>query len=845
MLSKLMRLAPYSIYPLLLAISYSVYFVILNATNKHLLSIGLGILPSAILVLIIEEFKPLHLHWKATFKDLAEDIFFYTLFIQVCFPLLLYFLVKNIFIQLGFENGVLVSLWPNSWVMGFQFLLLTVSAEFFQYWWHRLCHSSVLFWPVHAVHHMPLKLYSMNTARFHFLDKLVEFSFTMLLFLALGTSIEVISYYYIFFAITGFIQHANIDVRLGWFDYIIASGETHRFHHDIDPKKSKCNYANNLVIWDLIFGSFLRNLENPIKIVGMRGDGLPKNINDEIKYPIVKIFTKSNFLKIKFKLILTTINLLIPFKMHGFSYRLYFFFKVALKNPLKAQNKVLLSIVSENKETMFGKEHSFKDIATVRDFKAKVPIGDYEQLRGYFEKVFSGEKKVLTLEEPYYFTKTSGTTGKPKYLPVTNKVQQSYLDAQQILTYAIYLNRPASFKGLIYTVTGSHIEEVLQEQWPAGSMSGKLMLLLPKFLKLKYTNSEELSNLTDYNTKYLYLAATALLTPEVTLYGSPNPATLIKILEVINLKKNQLIDLLRVDDKLLERYSFNREWAMKLLKKEKPLQISDIWPHLECIVIWTGGSCGFLIPQIKSSAKNKVSIIDLGYLSSEFYGTVTFDAANNLQLPTLLDNFFEFIEKSDYENGIRETVLLNELKVGTEYYVIVTTKGGLYRYFMNDLVKVSVFLESTPVLKFVQKGKGITNIMGEKLSEFQISSFFERTQNTDTHIHFFICLANPLEQNYTLYIEPVDGNINLNLQALSLKLKQHLFDMNIEYKEKVKSHRLSHMKVSLLKKGTAEKYKNQCLNSGQRESQFKFLHVQYSTDIEFSFSEHEIKNYAD
>ena len=60
------------------------------------------------------------------------------------------------------------------------------------------------------------------------------------------------------------------------------------------------------------------------------------------------------------------------------------------------------------------------------------------------------------------------------------------------------------------------------------------------------------------------------------------------------------------------------------------------------------------------------------------------------------------------------------MRKGLDYYIIVTTPSGLYRYFINDVVRVTGFLHAAPLLKFMQKGKGVTNITGEKLYEAQV-----------------------------------------------------------------------------------------------------------------------------
>ncbi|HBL79998.1 MAG TPA: hypothetical protein DDZ79_08750, partial [Aequorivita sp.] len=64
-------------------------------------------------------------------------------------------------------------------------------------------------------------------------------------------------------------------------------------------------------------------------------------------------------------------------------------------NPVETQQKVFEKLISEAKNTAFGKDHDFKNISSFEDFAAKVPIRDYEALKPYVERVVSGEENVL------------------------------------------------------------------------------------------------------------------------------------------------------------------------------------------------------------------------------------------------------------------------------------------------------------------------------------------------------------------------------------------------------------------------------------------------------------------
>ena len=111
--------------------------------------------------------------------------------------------------------------------------------------------------------------------------------------------------------------------------------------------------------------------------------------------------------------------------------------------------------------------------------------------------------------------------------------------------------------------------------------------------------------------------------------------------------------------------------------------------------------------------------MELGYQATEVRGTMAVDLNTSAALPALHHHFFEFVEQSAWDAGSRSCLTLDQLEDGRQYYVIVTTAAGLYRYFMNDLLAVEGRLHETPLLRFVQKGRGVTNMTGEKLYEAQ------------------------------------------------------------------------------------------------------------------------------
>ena len=178
----------------------------------------------------------------------------FLIIIQGVFPKLLMFGFLQGFIKTGALDSITV--WPGSLPIGVQLVFMLIISEFFQYWWHRLSHTFSPLWFFHIVHHRPTKIYFLNTARFHPIDKFVEFCVDVLLFIALGAEMEVISLYYIVYGVNGYLQHSNLNLKFGFLNYIFSTNQLHRWHHSTSSKVAFCNFGNNLIIWDMIFGTF-------------------------------------------------------------------------------------------------------------------------------------------------------------------------------------------------------------------------------------------------------------------------------------------------------------------------------------------------------------------------------------------------------------------------------------------------------------------------------------------------------------------------------------------------------------------------------------------------------------
>ena len=128
-------------------------------------------------------------------------------------------------------------------------------------------------------------------------------------------------------------------------------------------------------------------------------------------------------------------------------------------NPVKTQKKQLKSIISKASKTLFGKDHGFSEISDYEEFKSRVPVRDYEELREYIELVKSGKKNILWPGKPIYFAITSGTTSGAKYIPITQQSLPNHLNGAKnaILMYIAQTGNTSFSNGKFIFVQGSPI----------------------------------------------------------------------------------------------------------------------------------------------------------------------------------------------------------------------------------------------------------------------------------------------------------------------------------------------------------------------------------------------------
>lgn len=843
--AALERHQPWLVYPATLLLAFALHAALLATGASLTLSANITVFAAAAWITWLEWRFPHKPDWLPARREVGQDLLFMVT-VQMVLPRLLGLLVVLAAADAIGPAAPLSAYWPHHIPLAAQAVLMVLAADFLRYWLHRISHQHPLLWRLHAVHHSPERLYWLNVGRFHPFDKFLQFLLDSLPFVLLGVAPEVIALYFVFYAVNGFFQHSNIRLRFGPLNYLISSAELHRWHHSKLPEESNRNYGNNLILWDLLFGTWFLPDKRQVGVLGLRNRAYPHGFVEQMIAPFTPNLADREVPMQGWRMLAR--RTLLWLRMQWIGLHRWLPMRVATFLPAWVQARTLKRILKRSDDTRFGRTYGFTRIANHLEFVRRVPLHDYEALRPYIQAQEAGEVGALTHDPPFMYAVTSGTTGTPKYLPVSKYTLRQYKAGQQLFSYWLYRFCPTAFHGRIFGIASPAVEGFRSSGLPFGSVSGHLYASMPRLMQRNYVLPPAVSEIEDYNVKYLVMLYLALLAEDVTYVAAANPSSFLRLLTVLNEARARLADSLEqgslaplgavpdsIHARLLEQLRPAPERAAWLrgFASDQTLSFADLWPDLRLLTVWTGGSCAVALEALRGTLPSGTRVVELGYLSSEMRATVTVDADTGAGLPMLQQHFFEFIERADFEAERPYIRLLHELLPGHEYYVIVTTASGLYRYWMNDVVRVVGRCGFTPTLRFVQKGRGVTSITGEKLYEHQLlQAVADAAAEFGFITVFVLALADSARSRYRLFIEP-QSHFSVELETLAAWIDARLGALNLEYQGKRASGRLDVLEVQVLADGTGDAYRKYCVGQGQREGQFKIVALQSSENFDF------------
>lgn len=437
-------------------------------------------------------------------------------------------------------------------------------------------------------------------------------------------------------------------------------------------------------------------------------------------------------------------------------------------DPIRHQQKVFEYLIGNAQSTLFGRDHDFRSIKTYEDFKARVPIRDYEQLKPYIEKVLHGEVDVLWKGKPKYFAKTSGTTSGTKYIPITkDSVSNHFNSARDASLNYVHETGNSSFLdgGLIF-LSGSPI---LSEK--AGIKTGRLSGIV----------NHEIPAIVRTNQK---------------------PSYAVNCIEDWEEKLERIVDeTLAADMRMISGIPPWAQMYFDRIQARTGKKIKDVFPNFS-LFIYGGVNFEPYRAKLMESIGKKIDSIET-YPASE--GFIAYqDSQKEPGLLLLLNTgiFFEFIPTEEYFDEKPTRLSIEDVELGKNYALIINNNAGLWGYSIGDTVR---FVSKNPYRILVTgRIKHFISAFGEHVigEEVEKAMKFTMEKFPETEIVEFTVApqVTPSEglPHHEWFIEfaraPHDE------VAFSLTLDEQLCKLNVYYDDLITGNILRTLRIRSLRK---------------------------------------------
>ena len=355
------------------------------------------------------------------------------------------------------------------------------------------------------------------------------------------------------------------------------------------------------------------------------------------------------------------------------------------KYPHDVQAEWFKKLIAAAKDTEWGRKYDYKSIRNTATFAERVPISNYEDLKPIIDRLRAGEQNLLWPEEVKWFAKSSGTTaGKSKFIPVTESAIEEchYKAGKDMLSIYFSLYPESGFlEGKSLVMGGSGIiQEVSNTSYYEGDLSAILMQNLPYWAQFKRTPSLTIALMDEWENKLELMAESTIDHDVTSISGVPS----------------WMLVLLK-----------------KILKKSNKSDLMEVWPNLE---VFFHGGVNFnpyrqQYEQIISS--EKMVYFDTYNASEGFFGIQ--DQKDKPDLLLMLDYgiFYEFIPMNEFNAENPKTIQLQEVEIGKNYAIVISTNAGLWRYLIGDTV---TFTSTSPYrILITGRTKSFINVVGEEV----------------------------------------------------------------------------------------------------------------------------------
>ena len=323
------------------------------------------------------------------------------------------------------------------------------------------------------------------------------------------------------------------------------------------------------------------------------------------------------------------------------------------QHPIECQDRVLQMLLENGRHCIYGKAHGMREIRTYEDFRKHVPLITYEDIQPLIERISKGEKNILWPGRPIYFAKTSGTTSGTKYIPITRDSIPNHINSARN-ALLMYMHRTGNFAFADHSMIFLQGSPVLEKKGviPAGRLSGITAHHVPAYLQRNRMPSWKTNCIEDWETKVDAIVEETLKKRMSLISGIP---------------------------------SWLRMYFEKLVQRAgKP--VGEIFPDFS-LLVWGGLNYEPYRSTFDKLIGRPVDTLELYPASEGFIAYQDLGPEEGLLLNVNSGIFYEFIQADEADSENPGRIPLEEVEMGRDYAIVLSTNAGLWAYNLGDLVR--------------------------------------------------------------------------------------------------------------------------------------------------------------
>jgi hypothetical protein len=508
--------------------------------------------------------------------------------------------------------------------------------------------------------------------------------------------------------------------------------------------------------------------------------------------------------------------------------------------------------VAKNRDSRFGRDHSFSSVASVEDFRARVPVNSYEYYESYISRMKAGQVDALfgPGQRLVMFAMTSGTLTARKFIPISEEFVREFRRSWMIWGVKACQQHEGMLHGDIVQLASNWDEFRTEANIPCGSVSGLMATMQGRLVRRLYCIPSEVGQIKDVTARH-YTTLRMSIPRDVTYFTTANPSTSVNLARLGDAEKENLIRDIHdgtlngrlavppaIREALQPRIAHpNPRRARELdaiVSRIGQLVPKDYWPNLKVIGNWTGGAVSAYLRHFPGLFGD-TPVRDIGLVASEGRMTIPIESGSPAGVLDPTTNYYEFIPEEEIDSPMPTALEAHEIEEGRNYLILLTTPSGFYRYNIFDVVRVVGKFHDAPVLEFLNKGAHFASITGEKLGEAQVARAVDQTLHELSLALTAFTLApcwDDVLPYYTLLVERGDIESDDQARRLLAGVDTRLCRINSEYQDKRESNRLGAVRLGWLPAGAWGEFCRQRLErSGGTFEQYK--HPCLVNDFEF------------